>query len=473
MTSQRPHIELWREACDGIREVQDYTDEEMAAYREQAWLIPPAVWLGDGRYVRTTQKSIDALVTLAADWRAADASRKARVHEAKIGQMAQRVFGEMLAANNLVLWDDDAAALTAFKQGLAERLVHASRDIDHYFPCHVVTSVDAPSFCVGPVRLMRRDDWLAHVTARAPDDTAWVDAVKETWTHDVPLPDLSARAKHDAEDVIETIGECSWIAAVNVTGNEHERSAERAKVATRLALDALGLVMRPDLARNLRGPGDSLAVTRSGELSQYAGLGMSMGTHLDIPDLLRHPPHADAFIKGTEELRTDAGWAIEAMLGIPDGMALPQLRQRWCDALYWFGAARREKTEFAALMLYGTSLDVLTNGDTADGIMDMIAAFAGGSINDPLLTDGMSIKKVVERIYNDGRSRISHGTRAALLNDLPFPLATADSVVKLALERYLIYLRRYTGDDTAKAFMAAIPALVTAQKGMPPKQASS
>jgi hypothetical protein len=465
---QCPYLELWREACAGIREVGGYTPEEYAAYRNKARLIPPAFWLGDGRSVYTTQKSSDAMFTFAAQWRRESAERKARIQEKQVGQMALCVFGRFLAENGGVLWDDEAAALVTFKARLVESLEKASRDADHYFPCHVLTSNQASAFTVGQVRFARRDDWLAHVAKSASYDAVWVDAVKAHWADGTPLPAFDARAKMDAEEVIETIDRCQWIAVVHVKANELDQSGERARVATRLALDALGLVLPRDSALNLRGPGDPLDVVRTNRLSQFEGQHLNIGSHIDIPDLFRHPPHADAFMKSTEKLRADAGWAIEVMLGVTDDMELPELRQRWCDALYWFGSARREKSEFAALVLYGMCLDVLTNGGTADGITAMIASFSGGKASDALLTDGTSIEKVVERIYNHGRSRISHGTRPALLNDLPFPLPTADSVAQLALDRYLLYLRRYTGEDTAKAFLAAIPGLIATQKGLPP-----
>lgn len=464
---QRPYLELWREACAGIREVGGYTPDEYAAYRKKARLIPPAFWLGDGRSVSTTQKSIDAIFALAAQWRRESADRKARIQETEAGQMALRVFGRLLAENGGALWDDEDAALVTFKARLSETLEKAARDADHYFPCHVLTSESASAFTVGRVRFTRRDDWLAHVANIAGYDSAWIDAVKAHWSDGTPLPALDPHPKMDAEDVIETADRCQWVAVVHVKANELGQSGERARVATRLALDALGLVLPRDSALNLRGPGDALDVVRTNRISQFEGRHLNTGSHIDIPDLFRHPPHAEAFINSTEKLRGDAGWAIEVMLGVTDGMEVPELRQRWCDALYWFGSARREKSEFAALVLYGMCLDVLTNGETADGITSMIASFSGGTTSDPLLTDGTSIEKVIERIYNHGRSRISHGTRPALLNDLPFPLPTADSVAQLALDRYLLYLRRYTGEDIAKAFLAAVPGLVAEQKGLP------
>lgn len=467
--SQRPHFDLWREACDGVREVRAYSKEERDAYFNTGRPIPPAFWFGKGQQQFTTQKSIDAIYAIASDWRAADPSLKKRIHEKATQHMAAQAFGECLAANYMELWDDEKAALAAFKVRLKEMVEASLRDADHYFPCRIVDSPEAPSFAVGPVRFLRRGEWLDHVAARAPDERAWTEAVKAHWATGAELPELAPRHKMEAEDVIEVIADCQWIAVVHVKGNGLGRSEDRAKFATRLALDALGLVMNAEQSRNLRGPGDVLEPRRTGKLSQFDNLGLNTSSHLDMAHLLAHPPHAQSFIDDTQELRDAAGWAIGAMVEIPASDNMPVLRQQWCDALHWFGDARRDPTGFNALVRYGICLDVLTGGGTADGIAEMFACFRGGKVDDALLTDGTSIKKVVQLIYNEGRSRISHGTRVALLNDLPFSLPTADQVALIALERYLIYLRRYTGPDTVKDFLAAIPALVTTQKGLPPK----
>ncbi len=423
---------------------------------------------GGGNHVFTTQQSINAIVAIASDWRAMDAARKSRIDEKPLGQLAVRVFGELFAENGLTFWDDDKAALALFKARLQERVDATFRDADHYFPCHIVSSPTAASFEVGPVRFMRRSEWLDHVAARSAGDKVWTDVVRAFWNTGAPLPELENSTKINADRVVEMIGRCQWVAVVSVKGNELARSSDRATYATRLAIDALGLILEPNMAANLRGPGDMLNASRTGTLSQFEGLSLNGGSSIDLPDLFAYPPHADAFLNGTAELRRGAGSAIEAMLRIPQEITLPNLKQRWCDALYWFGEARRDKTEFTALVRYGMCLDVLANGGRAGGIAAMIASFMGQPVMAPLLSDGSSLKKVVDLLYNDGRSRLGHGTRAALLNDLPFPLPTADSLAQIALERYLTHLMLYIGVDTPDDFLAALPALVAAQKSSRP-----
>lgn len=458
--NSRTHTDLWNAACAAIQEVQDYSKKARDRYMHSGRPLPPTIWTGDGNQVFTTQDGINAIWELSEAWRSEQSDRKARIASDRMGQLALREFGQMLAENGLEIWADPKEAVRNFKGRLQERLDAAFRDADHYFPCHMIESKEANSFNVGPIRFLRRLDWLQHVSTLANSELAWTEAVRRNWEEGALPPEEKTHDAMDASDVIETTGRCRWIAAVTVKGNELGRSEERARYAVRLAIDGLGMALSRTRAMKMRGPGDELRVTRTGQLSQYHGLGINRGIMIDVPDLFAHPPHAEEFISSTQELRADIGWAIDAMLHLANQIDLPTLKQRWCDALYWFGEARRDATGFTALVRYGMSLDVLAKGGKAKGITAMLSDLLACQPNDKLLSDGTPIRKVVKKIYEDGRSQLGHGGRPALLEDLPFPRETADDVVRLVLKRYLLNLRRYSGADDPDAFLKAIPNLV-------------
>lgn len=463
--SSRPHTDLWNAACAAIQEVQKHSKEDLDHYMQSG--LPPTIPTGEGRQVLTTQEGINAIWALSEAWRSEQSDRKARITQQGIGQLAVREFGQMLAENGFAFWTDTDEAIRQFKGRLQERLGAAFRDVDHYFPCHMIESKEAISFNVGPVRFLRRLDWLKHVSAVAGSELAWTDAVRRHWEEDATLPEEKTRDTMVAGHVIKTIGLCQWIASVTVGGNEFGRSEERALYAVRLAIDAIGLVLSRSQAINMRGPGDELRVTRTGQLSQYFGMSINTGVKIDRPHLFSHPPDAEEFISSTQEFRDEAGWAINAMLHLAGDVELPALKRRWCDALYWFGEARRDATEFTALVRYGMCLDVLAKGSAANGITTMLSDLLACQPNDKLLSDGTSIKKVIKKIYEEGRSQLGHGGRPALLEDLPIARETADQVVQLALPHYLMNLKRYNGADNPDEFLKAIPSLVAATKPAP------
>ena len=70
----------------------------------------------------------------------------------------------------------------------------------------------------------------------------------------------------------------------------------------------------------------------------------------------------------------------------------------------------------------------------------------------PFLSDGTSARKLVEQIYETGRSRIVHGTRSSLIDDLDQLRARAELLATAVLRACSFWLDTYTGADDVSAF---------------------
>lgn len=70
----------------------------------------------------------------------------------------------------------------------------------------------------------------------------------------------------------------------------------------------------------------------------------------------------------------------------------------------------------------------------------------------PFLNDGTSAKQLVEQIYETGRSRIVHGTRSSLIDDLDQLRARAELLATIVLRSCIQWLDTYTGSDDVSAF---------------------
>jgi hypothetical protein len=68
------------------------------------------------------------------------------------------------------------------------------------------------------------------------------------------------------------------------------------------------------------------------------------------------------------------------------------------------------------------------------------------------LTDGTSATRLVEEIYNTGRSQIVHGTRSSLVDDLEELRARAELLAALVLRASIHWLDTYAGIDDVNAF---------------------
>jgi hypothetical protein len=220
--------------------------------------------------------------------------------------------------------------------------------------------------------------------------------------------------------------------------------------------------MPAEAARNLRGPGHDLTPQFTHELHQIEGQPLSLSTSVDWPRIGGLPgAQSDLLIKNTS-LRTVVGQAITAFVAVTSTSDVPNLLQRWVEAMYWFGQARREQNDFIALVKFGITLDVLAKGGRAAGIIELCRALFGKQDGDVIAPVNRTLKQVVEKVYNEGRSRIAHGGSLALLRELPVELSLADSLTAQALASYVVYASLYGGPDTYGDFLAAIPALRTA-----------
>ena len=76
---------------------------------------------------------------------------------------------------------------------------------------------------------------------------------------------------------------------------------------------------------------------------------------------------------------------------------------------------------------------------------------------DAITPDGTALGKLVSQVYDEGRSQFGHGGRAALIQDLPVRIETVDHLASAALERYVLCLRSYVGNQDYDSFLAAIP----------------
>lgn len=455
MSNKPSDAKLWEIACAAIEKVRQFSPDERQAYFDSARFLPPMISTGQRGQVFTTSEGLSAIASIAEAWRTADPVRKARIDADRMRQIGHSEFGAMLDENDRRVRTDYADAVREYKQRLERRLDQVARDVEHYFACRVFERDDLPAFSVGPVRFLQRHDWLSHVSSQAKEDAGWPDRIRRIWTRKRSWLDYldrkaisrqvrrfllkrkdwpfitKLRRVHtdlDTESVVEMVGECRWIAAVHVVGNELGRSGERAKYGVRLAIDALGLLLSASQASELRGPGDELHSRHTVKLSLYQGLDLNAAHHMDAPHLFTTGESAKKYIDATSEYREAAGWAISAVLDSDGDQPFSSLRRRWCDALYWFGEARRS------------------------------------SADDKLMKDGDTVRQIVSDIYEKGRSQFGHGGRPALIEDLPVSRATADSVAARALDLYLDRLRLYGGVDDIDAFLAALPDLTAERR---------
>lgn len=421
--------------------------------------FPPTIPLKDGYFVLTTKNGYSALCKFGLLWRKQSKITQSIITTSAAERWAIECFGETISDGSFKNCTTDDMAVKELISRLDKRLRGMNDSITHYFPCHIFddqSHIDC--FAIGPVTFHSRPDWLNHVEKVAGKPLTWTNLVKNSWVSRDSVEetkfDITANLASDATQ------NCKWVAAVSIQKTEYSRSLERASTAVRLALDAFGLGLPHKDANSLRGPGDELRCTSTYNLAQISGHDLKCGSSLDLPRL----GYRDAlrvYLNNTEPFRNAAGQALASVINPFSNSLLPTLNQRWCDALFWFGEARRDKTSFMALVRYGMALDVLSKGRKKKGIVILLSALFNLKQSDIIIeSDGSTLEKVIVKIYDEGRSQFGHGGRAGLLQDLPISLHVADQITSRALLGYVMCLQSYSGQDNEECFLNDIPNLI-------------
>jgi hypothetical protein len=452
---------LARIFLSGITQVQHSSAvERQQLLRPVRGRVPIVPW-GIGAFCATTHNSLDALFDFGRKWRLQCRERQRRLDDKRVPYFILGVVGDILATKQPDKLDqlDVRAFSTELRQGLSDRLASTDANVEYSFPCRLFDHVRTGKFNIGPVYFWPRLLWLDHVEKTGGGSTPWVNIVRANWqTPSTMTPDIVVD-KWRAEAITTGFHDCSWVATVTVATNELGRSDEWASILVRLGIDALAVPMHLSRATQFTIPGDKLDLLRSIAVVQsaegktgiwFSGQGARIGEEENA---------AEAFLQSTCSYRSAVGKALEALKALSPSGPISLLR-RWCDALFWFGSARRDTTDFMALVHYGVTLDVLAEAAKAENIIRLLESLFGITREQPI--NGGTLKHVTESLYNQARSMLSHGTRRALFEDMPLSREQADQLAANALSRYICCLDYYDDADNCEAFLAAIPSLLTA-----------
>jgi hypothetical protein len=482
-SQQNTYDDLIKIAVDGVRQLQEKTPEEMQRWVSQQPFFPPNVSIKGGGFIFITSDGYSALKKLGRIWHANDTTRSKLLSRTAAEELSIHSFGDLLGSiDDLPSELDTKSELLRI---MGERLHSRTQPEYFYFPARVFEETDVETFSIGPVTFYRRVDWLDELERLEGAPCSWKADVLRRWAYRQSrlrqiLASLEEWLAHEifkhwpggwlarrlvrfrmhrsyVDDIVKAVGGCEWIMAVAIEGRERSRSSECASIAALVALDSLGLSMPITSARNLRGPFHERGRQLLYNLRQRVGQPLNFSISVDLPRL-GGPPGAQAtLLSDSSVLRGAVGSALTAFVPVTHTGAAALLLQRWVEAMYWFGQARRERNEFIALVKLGIALDVLAKGGKARGILGLSRAIFGKSDDDVIASDNRTLRQVVETLYNDGRSKIAHGGTLALLRELPIELSLADSFTAHVLAGYVVYATQYTGTDTYEDFLTAVP----------------
>lgn len=440
------------------------TASEEFARDPKAWMnthgpIPTNIPLPDGAHIWVTKEGQHAARMFGRKWLNNNTTFKAGVKAEKVEAWAVEAFGKLIAearkdSSPFVGTEDSTPIL---KQYLTDRAQNQLRDFVHYFSCFVTNNDSTWDF--GPVKIFPRSDWLDAVRATSGGKSDnWIDAVKEQWLAGGLTPPATTSALPPREQVTADTalrnGPGPSVAKVTIQANEISRSIERARIAASLAIESLRLIVDSFSAHmTLRAPEDHLKPKLEYSFVQEFQQDIRWGSSLDLPTggvgIGKALSNTNTYIKQIGEM-------LEAITNEKPSRVTPELDLRWLNALYWFGKARRETSDFISVAMMGMTLDILTEGKKAKGIRELLEKLFGTSGKTVVLPDGRTRDQVTDAIYAKVRSQYAHGGILGLLAEMPVERPNADILTATALYAYFDRLGSYAGSDNYNEFFKTL-----------------
>lgn len=409
-------------------------------------LVPLAIPFGDGRQYRVTQAGVDAAHKLTGQvWRNRQDFRQT-FSRAGFDKVSFQAIGETIldCRSHLPKNGEERgtetvdsaffAAMAADYEIYLDLLADAARpDVERHIPCHLFhRDQNVPSFAVGPVEFLPRSDWISRYVKNA---TA-LEHIQKVESRETSYDALRSQALalpsdwdlRTAWDVLGALRNFEWVATIRMSGHELSQSHHKASVIVGLAIDAIGLRFQVEDARRFTKAGRQHLYSEE-RLATAPNGGFLRGGSTQMPGLGAEPGALARQMQAERSFLDAAGKILDVYVqGRLTGSA-PHLVERWANALYWVGEARREASDFMAVVNYGCAADGLSG---AGGEAAKMTDFAEAALNpngDPPPAGLLSISDVVTKVYREGRNKLAHGEKAGLLEDLSDIRALGDALL--------------------------------------------
>lgn len=444
---------------------QTMSTEDWWAQNRDAPFVSMAIPAGRGREYRVTQKGIDAAHRLTQQSWDGRLDLRQTIERKMFDRVSFSAIGEAIAGAKAHLPknnedDPDGARLSAaIAADYAKNLDRIAQDVrgdaDRHIPCQLFDDDQGvTSFAIGPVSFLPRADWIARFITdpvaadlvRAVDlGTLAADALQK-----MALGQSSDAAAYQAWEALSFLRGYGWVATIRIAHHEAGQAQLKASVLIGLAIDALGLRFHQGDATRLV-KADRAYLAGEVRFATTASGKVLRGSTVHRSGLGSAPGRLAAKMAAERPFLNAAGVVLAAFLQARQTGRAPHIVERWVNALYWVGEARREASDFMAVVHYGCALDGLTG---AGGDIKPMTTFAEAALNpkagQATSGDGVSVAEAVRRVYAEGRNKLAHGEMPGLLEDLADVRRLGDDLLVHLFDRVTLDLADVVNQTPAK-----------------------
>lgn len=406
---------------------------------EKSWqlVLPPGLPVGSGRQLHATEKLIGAVNNYAQIRYENEIELKARFKVSELNELAQRAFGQKLATIDLDI-DDDELALAIKKdvdQLLDDLISRNKQAISLTIGCHLLKGEEAYPIKIGPVIFETLEQW--RVRCEADDKISAITSrrLRRRWEESRQRKRQNSGDAMNERTLVEAIGDCPVVCTVWTEGLSSKMISEKALLAARIAMTTLSL-MWDNPSQALRWMNllyDGRTFRRSYTLFRQAGYAGSSSSISQMPDGRWTDAELIAEILEYQDLFDVVGEALLSYVQPKPKIPRADIQNALFLSLWWFHEACREPSDQMATTKFAASMDALSGGKKAGGIVRFIEARFGISADKALMKDGRTTKAVVHSFYDAGRSRLIHGSSDDFAYDWSKQRSAAEAVGRLCL----------------------------------------
>lgn len=449
---------------DDMRDCAAQIKTDRNAFLQQFPFVPPTIRVGDGRSIYVSQRSVASIQEIARVYRQNSVEYRGALPHKEMAELVSCAIGSIIGVSipadvtEFPIPVDSDAFLVALRARLATDLLALNRELTHVFGAWVIQGDTIATIDIGPVHFALRARWVSDAVTAGVVTESHASRLLQHWQRGGTLDTGPTEGidGYTPREIADAVGSCPWVCAVRVFGHTHTRSQQKALLAAHIALAAISLGWETPSQQAKEtgliyeiGPGRSrYTVTFSNDCIVEAGSYsvLRLGRFLTMGD-------ATAFFSKTGRRLDTVGSALNTFLSTSPTGPKRLLEEALCQSLIWFGEACNEPLEFMAIVKFTAALDTLAKGGKVGGICKLIQRrYPKSDVNAPFLNDGTSVKQLVVQIYETGRSRIVHGTRSSLIDDLEQLRARAELLATIVLRACIFWLDTYTGADDVSAF---------------------
>ena len=418
--------------------------------------LPPGLPLSDGRQIRATDKLLDAVSDYSNITLTNEPTLKSRFKNAELYQLAARSFAEVLQSVDLDKANTELCdtVKSDVDKKLEEMIARHRQAIQLTLGCHLIDGDAAYPIKIGPVVFETREQWRLRSEREGKLTAITARRLKAAWGGEKLRKRKTSHDSLNEGAILDTIGNGPTVCTVSTDGLSSKMIKEKGLLAARLAMTAISLIWT-NPSQGLSWMNllyDGQVFHRHYVLFRESGYAGSSSSISQTPFGRWTDDDMISYLKSYQWLFDQAGEALNNYVQPAKGAARPIITNALFLSLWWFYEACREPSDQMATTKFAASMDALSGGHKAKGIINFIEARLGMRADKSIMKDGQTVKKVVTEFYDAGRSRMIHGSSDNFAHDWSEVRSAAEAVGRHCLVAASDWLTENPNPMTLKRF---------------------